>query len=283
MADPVTLTHAFMRAHPAEAARVLESVPAAAAAALFAEAPARLGAGVLAAMFPGAAAQSLELLDDERALELLAALGAQPAAALLRHLNEERRVRLIGGLPTATALASRLLLAYPEDSAGAWANPAVIALPPGTHAAEALERVRLTDAEVQEVLVINAGQQLLGRVAVATLLRAPPATALDSLLSPAAGVLAAQTPLVGALSHPAWEQVSGLPVVESGDRLIGVLTRAALTQALRGLQAPATPATDETVIGLAARGYWAAVSGIVAATLSLLPAAGPIQADSDER
>ena len=224
MADPVALTHAFMRLHPAEAAHVLESVPPDAAAALFEEAPVRLGAGVLGAMTPGTAAQSVAALDEGRAMELLAQLGIQPAAALLRHLGDDLRERLIGGLPTAAALASRLLLAYPEDAVGAWTDTAIVALPPDTRAGDALERVRRIEQEVAEVFVVGAGQRLLGRVPLAALLR---------------------------LQGP----VAGLP--------------------------------EETLTGLAARSYWSALSGIIAALLNLLPQTWPIEAprvtSGDER
>jgi len=278
MADPVALTHAFMRLHPAEAAHVLESVPPDVAAALFEEVPVRLGAGVLGAMTAGAAAQSVAALDEGRAMELLAQLGIQPAAALLRHLGDDLRERLIAGLPTAAALASRLLLAYPEDAVGAWTDTAIVALPPDTRAGDALERVRRIEQEVAEVFVAGAGQRLLGRVPLAVLLRAPPDVPLDLLAVPTAGVLAAQTPLAGALAHPAWEQVAELPVMASGDRLIGVLTRAALSRALLRLQGPVAGLPEETLTGLAARSYWSALSGIIAALLGLLPRTWPMEA-----
>lgn len=130
-----TLSHAFMRNHPAQAAHVLESLPARDAAALFDQAPARLGVTVLAAMLPHRAAKCIAALTDIRALELLAPMGTQPTVAALRHLPESRRNGLITGLPTATSLASTLLLGYAEDTLGAWADPDIVMLPADTRAA----------------------------------------------------------------------------------------------------------------------------------------------------
>ena len=56
MAEAGTLTLAFVSSHPVEAARVLEGLPGADAAALFASLPARAAAPALAAMLPAAAA-----------------------------------------------------------------------------------------------------------------------------------------------------------------------------------------------------------------------------------
>ncbi len=283
MADAESLTYAFMRAHPAEAAQVLEAVVAAEAAALLARAPAHTGAGVLAAMLPASAARAVAALDDERATELVGALGAQSAVALLRHIGEPRRSQLIAGLPTAAALASRLLLGYPEDSVGAWADPHVVAAAPETPASDALERVRGTDSAHEGVFVVDAGQRLLGWLPLALLLRAPQGTALEALMSRPDAVLAASTPLAGAAAHPGWRRSSLLPVVEPGDRLLGALTRDALERALGRAPGRSSAAGEDTLLGLLARSYWDGLSGIAEAAATLLPPARRVSGADDER
>ncbi|MEO5734594.1 MAG: hypothetical protein ABIN96_09790, partial [Rubrivivax sp.] len=171
-----SLSLAFMRSHPAQAARVLEALPPAEAAALLARAPARLGAGVLSAMLPRRAALCLADLDDRRALELLAPMATQPTVALLRHLPENRRHDLIAGLPTAASLASVLLLGYTEDTLGAWADPDVVLLPADTRAADALMRMRATTDAHPEVFVADAQRRLSGSVALTALMQAPGST-----------------------------------------------------------------------------------------------------------
>ena len=269
-------TYAFMRSHPADAAQVVEGVAAADAAALFAAAPVRIGAAVLAAMLPAAAARVVEALDDERAMSLLASLGARAAVLVLRHIDEPRRGRLIAGLPTATALASRLLLGYPEDAVGAWADPHVLAFSGETRAGAALERLRAAEGSIDLVFVVNAGQRLVGAVALARLLRAPDTAPLDTVMARADAVLAAQTPLAGAASHPGWLAATSLPVIEADGRLLGVMTSDTLARAL-GRGAPrAAPGGADTIPGVIARGYWAALSGIVEAASALLPHVPPV-------
>ena len=273
-------TNAFMRSHPADAAQVLQSVPPSEAAALFAAAPVRVGALVLAAMLPSAAARSIDALDDERAMALLGALGAQPAVLVLRHVAEPRRSRLIAGLPTPVSLTSRLLLGYPEDSVGAWTDAQVVALPGETRAGAALERVRNADDPAERLFVVGPGQRLAGWLKLAVLLRAPAGAPLDTLME-RAEALAAQTPLASAASHPGWQRSTALAVVETDERLLGVLTSDALARASGRTTPHARTHAPQSVPGVLVQGYWETLSGMVQAGATLLPRVPPIGRDHE--
>ena len=280
VADPEILTLAYVSSHPADAARVLESQPTSEAAAILARLPARAAAPVLVAMLPPAAARLIAAIGDKVALGMLTAAGAQGAVAVLRHVAEPRRSRLVDGLPTVTALAARLLLGYPEDAVGAWADPQVVALGPGLSAGEALERVRgETDEEVADVFVVDADQRLLGVVDLATLVRMPEWRTLGVLMRPPAAHLPAVMPMSSAASHPAWKHATQLPVVARGDRLVGVLRRSVLDEGEARAAGRADGEGDATLAGFAARGYWEAVSGVVRGFLVLLPPARRVLED----
>ncbi len=282
MADAEDLTHTFLDAHPVEAARELATLPATDAAALFERVPPRLGGPVLAAMLPPTAARVLGALDNDHAMALLASVGVQPAVAVLRHIQEPRRARLIEGLSTTVAVASRLLLGYPEDSVGAWTDPDIIALPPDTTVGDAVARVRIGTTDVARVYVIGPGERLLGSVDIATLLRAQESAQIGSVIVEPPAVLAAVAPLAGAATHRGWEQAVSLPVVERGDRLVGVLRRATLVRALTRSTRSIRETSSETLPGLLARNYWDALSGLVAATVTQLPPAPPIEGAADD-
>ena len=283
MADAETLSHAFMRAQPLAAARVLDALPPAEASALLARVPARLAAPVLTAMLPGAAARSLGALADERALELLGELRTQPMVAILRHVVEPRRSQLVAGLPTTASVAAQLLLGYVEDAVGAWTDPDVLALPAQTRTEDALERMRHASLNAHRVFVTSAGGRLEGWVPLPALLRAAPGTSLASLLQRPEAVLAAQTPLAVAAHHAGWESASTLPVVESGERLVGALTHEALTRAVRRVQRLQRAEPPDTLGGMLARGYWDALSGGAEAMATLLPVVAPVGRKSHER
>lgn len=278
------LGQAFMRAHPAQAARVLEALPVGEAAALFRHVPARIGALVLEAMLPRIAALNVAELDDPRALELLAAMHTTAAVGVLRHVAAPRRRLLLAGLPTTATLASALLLGYAEDSIGAWADPEVVALPLNTTAADVLERLRLAATSHALVIAVDAERRLCGVAPLLTLLRAPPAMRLSTLTQRASAVLAANGPLATAHAHPGWSQASTLPVVEPGDRLVGVLTHDALARALHHLAPPPADAgTPESLAVGAAQSYWRAASSLIEGALVALPRVPPLAGGRDGR
>lgn len=276
-AAPQRLTLAFMRSHPAQAARVLEALPPEEAATLFARTPARLGGAVLAAMLPQSAARCVARLDEERALELLSSIGAQPIVAVLRYLDETRRRELLKGLPTGAALASSLLLGYGEDTLGAWADPDVVLLPADTRAGDALMRLRQATLAHELIVVADAERKLAGLVTLGQLLQAPEAATLATLMRPPVAVLAAHAPLSSSAAHPGWRHSSLLPVVQPGDRIVGVMTRDALVRAQRQAAPPPADDEDAQLPELFARGYWQALSGLIQTALVLLPPVPPLQ------
>ena len=272
MASSEELSYAYLEAHPADAARVLERLAPDSAAALLQTAPARISAPVLRQMLPLAGARCLERLADADAVGLLRGLGAQAGVALLRYFSAARRASLLRQLPTALSVAYELLLGYPEGAVGAWMDTRALALPADMTAGESLERVRRADETlVADPYVIDRNQRLLGYVELADLLRANAATPLTRLVRPSPHRLPAQALLAGLPEHTAWHEASTLPVVERGERLVGALTHATLLRAL-SLEQSASPksAAEDTLAGIAGI-YWFGVSGMIQALVGLLP------------
>lgn len=266
------LGYAFIESHPVDAARVLERLPAAAAAALLEAAPGRLAAPVLRQMLPLAGARCLEQLGDDEAAGLLHGVGAQAGVALLRYVGTERRGRLMARLPSALTLAYELLLGYPEGTAGASMAAHSLALPADMTCAEALERVRHSEeGQTADPFVIDRNQRLLGYIELADLLRAPAATPLARLVRSSAHKLPAQAMLSGLRDHPGWRETSTLPVVERGDRLVGALTHSAMQRALAVEQSRPSPRRAEDTLANIAGAYWFTVSGLIEALVGLLP------------
>ncbi len=279
MADIESLTFAFVGAHPAEAAREVETLMPNERDALFGHLPVRLAAPVLGYMLPPIAARTVAALAPDQAHALLAVMSSQGAVAILRHLPDAERTRLIDGLPTVTAVATRLLLGYPEDSVGAWADPDVVVLPADAKAGDVLERARQPGgASGERVYVVNGAGRLAGVVDLPTLLRAPVDARLGTLAAPAPFVLPAVMPLSGALAHPAWRELAEVPVVERGDRPIGMLRRTVLVRAIEErARAGATKTSGSaSFAGALASGYWRAISALIEASVKLLP---PIELD----
>jgi Mg/Co/Ni transporter MgtE len=131
--------------------------------------------------------------------------------------------------------------------------------------------------------VIGPNERLLGTVELAALLRTQETAQLGAVLGEPPDVLAAVAPLAGAATHRGWDLAASLPVVERGDRLVGVLRRATLVRALSRSARDRREVLADTLSGMLARNYWDALSGLVAVTITLLPPARPMQGASDDQ
>ncbi len=266
------LSYAFLESHPADAARVLERLSSASAAALLQSAPLRLAAPVLRQMLPITGTRCLEHLDDAEIAGLLRSVGAQAGVALLRYFSTERRALLLLQLPTALTIAFELLLGYPEGTAGAWMDPSPLALLSDMTVSEALERVRHADETMTaDPFVIDQNQRLLGYVKLADMLRATAETSLARLVRTSQHRIPSQALLTGLREHPGWHEASTLPVVERGDRLVGVFTHAALQRALTMGQKATQQSREENTLANIAGTYWFGVSALIQLVVSLLP------------
>ena len=279
VAEAASLSLAFLEAHPVDAARVLERLAPSVAADLLESIPQRLAAPVARQMLPLFSARAMDRLADDSAAGLLRAMGPQAGVAMLRQMPTARADALLALLPAGHAVTFRLLLGYPENTVGAWADPHALALTPNVNAGYAIERLRETEHEHDALYVVDHDQRLLGVVALVELLRVAPDTALRRIMRPPSVTVPAQS-LIGAMrDHPGWASDRALAVVERGERFAGVLWQSALALAL----APSTNRerghTPADALSLLANGYWSGVSGLIDVVVSWLPG-GPRPVDT---
>ncbi len=262
--ESAALTLTYLEAHPEDAARVLEHLPNDQVAALLENVPVRIAAPVLAQMLPAVAARCLAQLEDEHAAAMVTRLGPQLCAVILRHVDSARRQNLLERLPTASAFAVRMLLAYPEDSVGAWMDNRTMALLPDTTVEEALERVRAaSDEDCVDLYIVDHDQRLRGKVRLPELLRAPLAAPLTQLMRKPAYTLPARAPIASLREHEGWNRFNTLPVVERGERFVGALRHAMLRTAVQrqqeATQEPAGSVAMDNIAGI----YWLMFSSLI--------------------
>lgn len=277
-----TLTHAFMRAHPEDAARVLESLPAADVVALMQELPARITARVLQHVRPSLAAAVLHGVDRNRGSALLAMLETSMAARVLRQVTEERRIALLSQLRTAKGMALRLILAVPDNSVGAWVDADCVTLTGEVSAAAARERAASHSGNAERIVLLDDKQQPISWVSLHDLLRAAPDTPVSRIAVPIPAVLVAAMPLSAGLLHPAWRSSSVLPVTTRMGTFIGLLRHERLQQ-IYDQDVASRGASISSAGGALARGYFNFLTGVLRAGLTALPKVRPISEIPDER
>lgn len=272
MSQTSRLTLAYLASHPADAARVLDTLDAEDAGLFLASVPSRIAGPVMAQMLPYRAARCLAAASGEAQANLVGRLSVQHASAVLRHLERTERDRLLERLSTARAVTLRLLIGYPENTVGAWVDPEVTLLSQGLLVDEALKQVQRAETEPGERLyVVGKDRRLLGTVRLARMLRSAAKEPLANIMDSPPDTLSAQTSVAEVRRHGAWTRHDSLPVVEGGKRFVGVLHHSSLRRATDGLlESHAAGYADDTLASAASL-YWQAFSGLIGFSVSLLP------------
>lgn len=165
-------------------------------------------------------------LKDAQVAEVFTALSPDDRVALLDELPAGVANRLILGLNEKDRALTTAVLGYPRGAVGRYMSPQFVTTSPDRTAAESLARVRsqLDDAEsVYTIPVADGRRHLLGVVSLRDLLRAadsdPVADLMKAPLSVPATLNAEE-----AARYCADAKVLVLPVVDSENRLVGILT-----------------------------------------------------------
>ena len=229
------LVDAYLRLHPASAARLLESMPVDQANAVLTAVDVATAAPVVNHMLATHAARCIEQQAPEDAALLLEKLGSQESVAVLRHLPNDLREAVLGAMGAEWVVAFKLLLSYPTNTVGAWVEPRVLTLPDDCSVGEARDRIARSDHVTQaRIYVLDRSRRLRGAVRGIALLQVPHRKLLASILDPAEA-LWARDPLATAQEHSVWERHTEAPVVNRDEEFIGVISYADLRKAYRQL------------------------------------------------
>ncbi|MBB0243535.1 magnesium transporter [Streptomyces alkaliphilus] len=213
--------------------------------------PAYSIADELARMDAVSSVVSFRLLDKDRALEvfeeldpvdqqqILEGLRDQPFRDLVEGMDPDDRARMLGEVPAKVArrvLAglsaherqmTAALLGYPEGSVGRYMTPETVALQQNLTVAEALEVVRRRGARAETIYtlpVVDTGRRLTGIVELRELVLGDPNAQVSQLVETEPQRARATDPAEQAARLMRETNVLNLPVVDSEDRLVGLLT-----------------------------------------------------------
>ena len=181
------------------------------------EVSADLQVAVLAHLEPERAADILEEMPPDEAADLLADMPAQASDQLLELMEEE------------DAQDVRVLLTYPEDSAGGIMNTEFAAVPVGMRAGEALDYLRSSeyareDEAMYYVYVVDEDMRLRGVISLRDLVMAPSDSALDDWIEQDPIAVQVHTPQEEVAYLVAKYDLLAVPVVEESAKLLGIVT-----------------------------------------------------------
>jgi magnesium transporter len=255
-----------MEQYPREAATWLERSRPPDVARLFERQEAGLAAEVLGRLRADFAADVIEALDQSAATAILARFEPSRAAALLSRLEPEARAARLAALGPSLSKELTALMAYPAGVAGAIMDPRVTSFRPDATAGEVLARLRaLRNQAIHAVFVVDAEGRLTGSVGIQDLALASPGTRLDGIAQPSPARVQALAPQDEVIAIAEDRRLSSIPVVDIGDRLLGVIRYADL---LAASQRDAT-ADLQTMVGVSKEER--ALSGALFAVRKRLP------------
>lgn len=267
------LSARFAENHPTDAARVLERAAPEETATFLGAIPGPAAALVVRQMNVGHAAAALSAVDVGRSAAIIDHLPLSHAALLLRQMGSVEAESLLDSLPEKVAKTLRAVLRYPEGSAGALADPQVLALPSDINVADAQKHLRRLAGDVAyNIYVTDRDHRLVGVVTVRELLLARPKQTLASVMKRQPRRLVADSDLASVIASQDWQQLDMLPVVDTAEVFLGAIRHRTIRQ-LAQTRAKASGLADilNVALGIADM-YWTSLS-ILAADMSVVGAA----------
>ncbi|MFI1459243.1 magnesium transporter [Nocardia carnea] len=171
--------------------------------------------------------QILQGLRDQTFRELVEGMAPDDRARMLREAPAKVAKKVLAGLSPRDRRMTAALLGYPEGSVGRYMSPEVVAIPGTLSVADALRIVRVKGENAETVYtlpVVDSGRRLQGIVELRELVLTGPDTMVaDLVVTEPAFVRATDSAEKAARLMRETNDIN-LPVVDSEDRLVGLLT-----------------------------------------------------------
>ncbi|CAL9432331.1 Magnesium transporter MgtE [Streptomyces sp. enrichment culture] len=171
--------------------------------------------------------QILQGLRDQAFRDLVENMDPDDRARMLKEAPAKVAQRVLAGLSAHERQMTAALLGYPEGSVGRYMTPETVALQQDLTVAQALETVRRRGARAETIYtlpVVDAGRRLTGIVELRELVLSEPETMVAALVETEPPMAKATDRAEDAARLMRETNVLDLPVVDSEDRLVGLLT-----------------------------------------------------------
>jgi len=218
---------ALAEADPQDAADILEAIDEDAAVELIGDLGAGQAAVLLEEMQDEVAADLLEGLGVEEAAAMVAALPADEAADIVEYLEQDARTEIFEAMDDTAVDEILDVLRYPADSAGGLMSMDATSLQGGLSAGEAIEALRRLHEHVEQmnyVYVVDATRRLIGVVSFRELVFARPGTALEDVMVTNPVAVRPETDREDLAGLIQRYGLIAMPVVDHRNQLLGIVT-----------------------------------------------------------
>jgi magnesium transporter len=213
--------------HPADIADILEQLDVEDAGAMLERLDMETAADALNEVETSLQSELLSELDPERASDLLERLAPDDAADILADIPPEEAERLLNLMPADEARPIRELLRYGAETAGGIMTTEVLSLSQELTVEEALVYLRQHSEHLEMIYnlyIVDDEHHLVGVVSLRELVVAEPGTKLKDLMDPDVIKVSTNTDQEEVARIIAKYDLLGVPVVDTDNRLVGLVT-----------------------------------------------------------
>ncbi|HET9659571.1 MAG TPA: magnesium transporter [Thermomicrobiales bacterium] len=183
---------------------------------------------LLSEIEPIEAAHILRSLSHPQAADLLEAMAPDDATDVIDELPEDQAEQILIQMEPAGAAEIRELLAFPADSAGGIMTPGFVAISPNLRASQAIAALQRVSEEAETmyyVYVVDDLERLLGVLSLHRLVLTRPDTPVRELMVTDPVRIDASADREAAARLLVDRNLLALPVVDAGNRLLGIITQ----------------------------------------------------------
>jgi magnesium transporter len=213
--------------HPADIADILEQLDVEEAGAMLGRLDTETAADALSEVETSLQHEILSELDPERASDLLEMLPPDDAADILADIPQEEAERLLSLMPANESQPIRELLRYGAQTAGGIMTNEVVSLSQDMTVEEALVYLRQHSAHLEMIYylyIVDDEHHLVGVVSLRELVVAEPITRLRDLMDRDVIKVTTDTDQEEVARVIARYDLLGVPVVDSDNHLVGLVT-----------------------------------------------------------
>jgi magnesium transporter len=225
--DPQRVRDLLSTLHPADIADLLLDLPDEESSALFQALDGRDRVESFEHLEPEQQEALLESLGYRIMVQVLDDMSSDDRADLFKHMPEEMRETWLPLLAQAERNDVKRLLAFPEGCAGSVMSTEYASVRPDMTVQQALEHLRRVAPKretVYTVYVIDEERRLVGAVSLLELITCPPTRRVEAVMRRDPLAVTADTDQEEVARTVAKYDFLAIPVVDSDDRLIGIVT-----------------------------------------------------------
>lgn len=225
--DAAAVTSLMEPLHAADIADLLEQIGAADRKALIALWSGEIDGEILSEISDAIREEVVALLPREVLADAMRELDTDDVVDILEDLEDDQQEAILEALDDVDRVAVEQAMSYPEYSAGRLMQREVVVAPEHWTVGEAIDYLRNADVlpdQFYHVILVDPRMMPLGYATLGRILSAKRTTALRDLLEPSFRTVRATDPEADVAYIFNQYHLISCPVVDAGDRLVGVIT-----------------------------------------------------------